>query len=45
LSPCGKETVGLDIILACDGASSVGQVGHKVAVKLTKEVEGAMGDT
>jgi len=27
----------LDIILACDGASSVGQIGHEVAVKLTKE--------
>ena len=45
LSSCGKDAEGLDIILACDGASSVGQVGHEVAVKLTKEVEGAMGDT
>ena len=41
LPSCGKEAEGLDIILACDGASSVGQVGHEVAVKLTKEVEGA----
>jgi len=30
-----------DIILACDGAASVGQVGHEVAVKLTKEIEKA----
>jgi len=41
LQSCGKDAEGLDIILACDGASSVGQVGHKVAVKLTKEVEQA----
>jgi len=41
LPSCGKDAEGLDIILACDGASSVGQVGHEVAVKLTKEVEGA----
>lgn len=41
LPHCGTEAEGLDIILACDGASSVGQVGHEVAVKLTKEVEGA----
>ena len=27
----------MDIILACDGASSVGQIRHEVAVKLTKE--------
>ena len=38
---CSKEAKGLDIVLACDGAASVGQVGHAVAVKLTKEVEGA----
>ncbi len=31
----------MDIILACDGASSVGQVGHHVATKLTKELENA----
>lgn len=41
LPHCGKEAEGLDIILACDGAASVGQVGHEVAVKLTKEVERA----
>ena len=41
LQSCGKDAEGLDIILACDGASSVGQVGHQVAVKLTKEVEQA----
>lgn len=38
---CAKEAENLDIILACDGAASVGQVGHDVAVKLTKEHEGA----
>lgn len=38
---CSKEAKNLDIVLACDGAASVGQVGHAVAVKLTKEVEGA----
>ena len=38
---CSKEAKGLDIVLACDGAASVGQVGHKVAVKLTKETDGA----
>lgn len=37
LPQCGKEAESLDIILACDGASSVGQIGHEVAVKLTKE--------
>ncbi len=41
LPSCTKEAEGLDIILACDGAASVGQVGHEVAVKLTREVEGA----
>jgi uncharacterized metal-binding protein len=34
---CHKETENLDIILVCDGAASVGQVGHEVGVKLTKE--------
>ncbi len=39
LSPvCSKEAKNLDIVLACGGAASVG---HAVAVKLTKEVEGA----
>lgn len=32
---CAKEAENLDIILACDGAASVGQVGHAVAVELT----------
>ena len=36
LPSCSKEAEGLDIILACDGAASVGQEGHDVAVKLTK---------
>lgn len=38
---CAKEAENLDIILACDGAASVGQVGHQVAVKLTNTKEGA----
>ena len=41
LPSCGKEAEGLDIILACDGAASVGQVGHEVAVDLTKKNSGA----
>lgn len=41
LPACGKEAENLDIILACDGASSVGQIGHEVALKLTREEEGA----
>ncbi|MCD6121495.1 MAG: putative zinc-binding protein [Spirochaetales bacterium] len=41
LPSCGKEAEGLDIILACDGAASVGQVGHEVAVDLTKRDGGA----
>lgn len=41
LPSCGKEAEGLDIILACDGAASVGQVGHEVAVNLTKRGNGA----
>lgn len=41
LPVCSKEAKGLDIILACDGAASVGQVGHAVAVKLTKEKDRA----
>jgi len=36
LPTCSKEAEGLDIILACDGAASVGQEGHDVTVKLTK---------
>lgn len=38
---CHKEAENLSIILTCDGAASVGQVGHEVAVRLTKEKEGA----
>ncbi|MGQ9534396.1 MAG: putative zinc-binding protein [bacterium] len=38
---CHKEVENLDIILTCDGAASVGQVGHEVGVKLTNEKEGA----
>lgn len=41
LPGCSEEAQNLDIILACDGAASVGQVGHEVAVKLTREAEGA----
>lgn len=41
LPVCAKEAEGLDIILACDGAASVGQVGHQVAVELTNSVDGA----
>lgn len=38
---CAKEAETLDIILACDGAASVGQVGHQVAVELTNAHEKA----
>ncbi|MCR4408283.1 MAG: zinc-binding protein [Anaerolineae bacterium] len=38
---CAKEAENLDIILACDGAASVGQVGHAVAVELTNSNESA----
>lgn len=38
---CHKEAENLDIILTCDGAASCGQVGHEVAVKLTRENERA----
>ena len=38
---CAKEAENLDIILACDGAASVGQVGHQVAVELTNSNEAA----
>ncbi|MBC7194624.1 MAG: putative zinc-binding protein, partial [Caldisericia bacterium] len=40
LPHCSKEANNLDIILACDGASTVGQIGHEVAVRLTKNKEG-----
>ncbi|MGQ9666478.1 MAG: putative zinc-binding protein [Anaerolineae bacterium] len=35
LSACGVDTEKLDIIFACDGAASVGQVGNRVAIDLT----------
>ena len=35
LPVCAKEAENLHIILACDGAARVGQVGHQVAVELT----------
>ena len=35
LPSCGKEATNLDIIFACDGAASVGQVGNEVAKDLT----------
>jgi uncharacterized metal-binding protein len=38
---CHKEAENLDIILTCDGAASVGQVGNQVAIELTKKHEGA----
>ncbi len=38
---CAKEAENLAIILACDGAASVGQVGHAVAVELTNSYEEA----
>ncbi len=41
LPVCGKEAENLDIIMACDGAASVGQVGHAVAVELTNRGSGA----
>ncbi len=36
LPGCHQKADNLDIILVCDGAASVGQVGHEVGVKLTK---------
>lgn len=41
LPVCGKEAENLDIIMACDGAASVGQIGHAVAVDLTNRGVGA----
>jgi uncharacterized metal-binding protein len=38
---CHKEAERLNIILACDGAASVGQIGHAVAVRLTNSNENA----
>lgn len=41
LPNCVKEADNLAIILACDGAASVGQIGHQVAVDLTNAHEEA----
>jgi len=41
LPSCSKEAENLDIILVCDGAASVGQVGHEVGVELTDAGENA----
>jgi uncharacterized metal-binding protein len=35
LPNCAKEAENLAIVFACDGAATVGQVGHQVAVDLT----------
>ena len=35
LPACAVDTEKLDIIFACDGAASVGQVGNRVAIDLT----------
>lgn len=41
LPSCSKEATNLDIIFACDGAASVGQVGNEVAKTLTNRGVGA----
>ena len=41
LPSCTREAEHLDIILACDGAANVGQIGHEVAVELTNSIEEA----
>jgi uncharacterized metal-binding protein len=41
LPSCGKEATNLDIIFACDGAASVGQIGNEVAKDLTNRGVGA----
>jgi len=41
LPHCAKEAENLNVILACDGAASVGQIGHQVAVELTNTHERA----
>lgn len=41
LPSCSKEATNLDIIFACDGAASVGQVGNEVAKDLTNRGVGA----
>jgi uncharacterized metal-binding protein len=38
---CAKEAENLNIILACDGAASVGQVGNQVAIELTNSNQAA----
>lgn len=38
---CAREPEKLNIILACDGAASVGQIGHQVAVDLTNNYQEA----
>lgn len=38
LPACAVDTEKLDIIFACDGAASVGQVGNRVAIDLTNAV-------
>ncbi len=42
LPSCAKEAENLYIVLACDGASSVGQVGNEVAKKLTVDHDARM---
>jgi len=41
LPHCAKESKELYIVLTCDGASSVGQVGNEIAKKLTLSNTGA----
>ncbi len=41
LPVCAREPEKLNIILACDGAASVGQIGHQVAVDLTNNYQEA----
>ncbi|MCD6290868.1 MAG: zinc-binding protein [Anaerolineae bacterium] len=41
LPNCAQEAERLAVILACDGAASVGQIGHQVAVDLTNAYEEA----
>jgi len=41
LPVCAKDPENLDIILTCDGAASVGQVGNNVAIDLTNSHEKA----
>ncbi|MFZ5860115.1 MAG: putative zinc-binding protein [Spirochaetota bacterium] len=41
LQGCSTDTENMDIIFACDGAASVGQVGNHVAIDLTNAGVGA----